>query len=790
MAQDEFGLIERLEGRLLLSHMHVHHHAASATAATPDYVLYAPNGQVQPNALGSPSGLSPAQLRTAYGFDQVKFGSVVGDGTGQTIAIVDAYNDPNIVADLAAFDQQFGLAPPPSFTVIGQSGSTLLPGTDPAGRGNSWALETSLDVEWAHAAAPNAKIVLVEANSASDSNLYAAVNIARNYPGVSVVSMSWGGGEISGQSAYDQYFTTPAGHTGVTFVASSGDNGAYDPNTTTKDVSYPASSPNVLAVGGTTLNVNSAGTYISESGWGSGTTSGLNGGSGGGISRIVRQPTWQKGVVTQSTTYRAVPDVSMVADPASGVAVVDSYDFRTSPWIQIGGTSLAAPLWAGIVAVADQGRALAGQSSLDGATQTLPKIYALPTTDFHDIKTGNNGFAAGPGYDLVTGRGTPIVNLLAVDLAGTNSGTVAPVPVIGAMSVAPASVTAGTNVTLQATGVQETSGTIKSVAFYMQSPTGGADTFLGNGTQSGTTWTLTTSTTGLAAGGYTYYAIATDAANVDSAAAAATLTVIPPAPANDIFSSASVLSGMTISTLGGNIGATMQTGEPSNAGVAGGSSVWYNWTAPASGLVRLNTHGSDFDTTLGVYTGSTVSTLTTIAANDDDTANFTTTSAVAFSAVAGVTYHISVDGYQGAQGDIALNLTETVAPANDNFANATVLSGRSITWTGTNAGATRQTGEPRLVNNIGGSSVWFAWKAPVSGKVSLNTLGSNFDTMLGVYKGTSVSKLTLVASNDDAPSGYTYTSALTFNAVAGTTYYFAVDGYNGATGGIVLNLTQ
>src|SRR5262245_50848550 len=170
----------------------------------------------------TPAGLTPAQVRHAYGFDQMA--AVNGTsltGKGQTIAIVDAYNDPYIQSDLAAFDRQFGIAAPPSFKVVSQTGSTTaLPRTD-----SGWAGEIALDVEWAHAIAPGANILLVEANSSSVNDLLTAVNYARNQPGVVAVSMSWGAGEFTSETSFNNYFTTPAGHTGVAFVASSGDSG-------------------------------------------------------------------------------------------------------------------------------------------------------------------------------------------------------------------------------------------------------------------------------------------------------------------------------------------------------------------------------------------------------------------------------------------------------------------------------------------------------------------------------------------------------------------------------------
>jgi len=166
------------------------------------------------------------------------------------------------------------------------------------------------------------------------------------------------------------------------------------------------------------------------------------------------------------------------------------------------------------------------------------------------------------------------------------------------------------------------------------------------------------------------------------------------------------------------------------------------------------------------------------------------TSAVTFNALAGTTYRFVVDGYNAASGSISLGLTmtTTTAPANDTFANALVVTGTSFSAIGTNVHATKQSGEPAVAGNAGGKSVWWSWTAPSSGSVSLATVGSSFDTLLGVYTGASVSGLTLLASNDDA--GGVVTSAVTFNAVAGTTYRFAVDGYNAASGSISLGLTM
>ena len=232
-------LVERLDARELLSTMS----AVPGVTVAPMYEAVSYAGTVPPSG-----ALTPSQVRQAYGFNGVSFGGVAGDGTGQTIAIVDAFDDPNIQADLNAFDAQFGL-PAGTVTRVSQTGGTSYPATDPTG---GWELEESLDVEWAHAVAPGAKILLVEANSSSDSDLLTAVDYAAAH--ANVVSMSWGGGEFSAQTIADSHFS----HAGVAFVASSGDEGA--------PISWPAAAPTVLSVGGTSLSLGAGSAWSSEAG--------------------------------------------------------------------------------------------------------------------------------------------------------------------------------------------------------------------------------------------------------------------------------------------------------------------------------------------------------------------------------------------------------------------------------------------------------------------------------------------------------------------------------------------
>ncbi len=420
------------------------------TFITPGFIAH-------PDLGSGPTGYTPAEIRQAYGFNQISFNGTTGDGRGTTIAIVDAYNDPNLQSDLQTFDSEFSL-PNPVLTQVNQTGGTTLPA------GNvGWAEEISLDVEWAHAIAPGANILLVEATNSSTANLYTAAAYAAKQPGVVAVSMSWGGSEYSGETSQDSTFLTPAGHTGVVFVASSGDSGA--------PVSYPAASPNVLSVGGTTLNLNSQGGYLSETGWS---------GSGGGISQYESQPAYQKGVVTQSTTNRTNPDVAYDANPNTGFPVYDSYGTQ-SAWMQFGGTSDAAPQWAALIAIADQGRAAAGESALSSTT-LLPAIYQLPAADFHDITSGTSdgspSYSAGPGYDLVTGRGSPIANLVVAGLVGTpiNSGPVATHFTVTAPSTATAGTAFSITVTALAANNQTVTGYTGTVQLTSSDPAAGLPT--------------------------------------------------------------------------------------------------------------------------------------------------------------------------------------------------------------------------------------------------------------------------------------------------------------------------
>ena len=326
---------------------------------------------------------TPAQIRHAYGFDQL-----AASGANQKIAIVDAYGNAHIQSDLDTFCSQFGL----SSTTVQILGNNT-------GSDAGWALETALDVEWAHAIAPGATIILAVAASNGSGDLLNAVDAAVN-AGATVVSMSWGGPEFSGMSSYDNHFNRP----NVTFTASSGDNGA--------GVEWPAVSPYVIGVGGTSLYLDANGNRSSETAWS---------GSGGGISSYNTEPAYQTG--WQTSNRRGVPDVSYLADPNTGVLV---YDSANGGWFVVGGTSAGAPQWAALIALANDLRAKNGSATLTSANSVLYPLaqgsstapYTVNAAYFFDVSQGNNGgYNAGQTYDYVTGLGSPVAAALVPALA-------------------------------------------------------------------------------------------------------------------------------------------------------------------------------------------------------------------------------------------------------------------------------------------------------------------------------------------------------------------------------------
>lgn len=257
--------------------------------------------------------------------------------------------------------------------------------------------------------------------------------------------------------------------------------------------------------------------------------------------------------------------------------------------------------------------------------------------------------------------------------------------------------------------------------------------------------------------------------------------------ANDSFSSPEVITDTTGSTTGTSINATPEELEPNHiTGEQAYSSLWFDWTAPFSGEYVFGTFESDFDTVMAVYTGTAFDSLTKIVENDDASVK-NRQSRVSFTAAAMTTYHIVVDGYRGLQGDVSLNWQPLPSlPPNDNFANATVITGESGKASAYTFLATTETDESSHGDSGGPyKSIWFAWTAPFTGKANFNTYGSDYDTTMAAYTGTAVGSLSQKAANDDAAEGIQ--SRISFQAIKDTTYYIAVDGYNGTEGNVVLN---
>jgi subtilase family serine protease len=327
---------------------------------------------LSPNA--TPSGLGPTQLQSAYALAS----AAASGGSNATVAIVDAYDDPNAEADLAVYRTQFGLPACTTangcFKKVNQQGSTSsYPQAD-----EGWAGEISLDVDMVSAVCPKCKILLVEANSADDINLFTAINTAVSL-GAKYVSNSWGGSESRSETSEDAYLN----HPGVAITVSSGDDGY--------GAEYPATSQYVTAVGGTSLTKSSSTTR----GW----TEKAWSGAGSGCSRYEPKPSWQ--TVTTSCSRRAEADVSAVADPQTGVAVYQTYG--GSGWAVYGGTSAAAPIIAGVYA-------LAGTPSSGSYPASFPYAHQ---GNLNDVTSGSNGSCgsplctAGTSWDGPTGLGTP-----------------------------------------------------------------------------------------------------------------------------------------------------------------------------------------------------------------------------------------------------------------------------------------------------------------------------------------------------------------------------------------------
>jgi len=351
--------------------------AAQAQSSWLDQEAHRPYQRQPGTDSKTPTGYTPQQMLRAYGIDQI-----ANQGAGQTIGIVDGYDYASVESDLGVFTTQFNL--PACTKANGCLTVVYATGTKPPANAG-WSGETSLDVQWAHAIAPLAKILLVEAPNGTVKALLQAVPVAV-LNGATVINMSWGtNNEPANEQSLDPlYFNNAA----VTYINASGDSGI-------NLFGYPGASPLVVGAGGTTMKLDAGGNILSEVGWS---------GSGGGQSVYFAEPSYQAGF--QSSGQRGVPDVAYNASPATGVPV---YDSEAGDWGQVGGTSAASPQWCAIVAIANSIRAGMGKSTI--GTNFLNAIYANPTA-LNDITKGSNGGCgtechAGPGYDFVTGLGSP-----------------------------------------------------------------------------------------------------------------------------------------------------------------------------------------------------------------------------------------------------------------------------------------------------------------------------------------------------------------------------------------------
>jgi subtilase family serine protease len=347
----------------------------TATTAGTAHCYATALGRSKPNASSGPTGLGPTQIQSAY-----KLAGL--NAAGRTVAIVDAYDDKTAESDLATYRSAYGL--PACTTANGcfkktnQNGGTTYPKNDVG-----WATEISLDLDAVSAACPTCKILLVEASSPTNANLYTAVDTAARTPGVVVVSNSYGGGESAAQTTDDAHFN----HPGIAITVSSGDSGY--------GVEYPAASKYVTAVGGTTLTAASNVRGWTETAWS---------GAGSGCSAYDPKPAWQ---TDSGCARRTVADVSAVADPASGLGVYDTncnvlgqlQGTCFSGWAAVGGTSLSSPIIASVYALAP-------------AVKPVSALYG--SASLFDVTSGSNGSCSGSylctgtsGFDGPTGNGTP-----------------------------------------------------------------------------------------------------------------------------------------------------------------------------------------------------------------------------------------------------------------------------------------------------------------------------------------------------------------------------------------------
>jgi subtilase family serine protease len=393
-----------LGGHLLVPDSSIERPADRGVRAHTNVELFFPIDGLPLTAANTPGGLfeTPASLACVYKQVTVVSGcsplvvTAVSKHGSRAIAIVDAYDDPNAMSDLAAYSKEFGLPKPTAtnFEVVyaapgSSTPTTTPPPQDPTG---GWEVEESVDIEMAHAMAPHAKLYLVEANSSGSGDLFPAVTLASNLVAAVVggvgggeVSMSWGFGDFAGESGYDGYFETP----NIVYFSSAGDSAG---------INYPSTSPNVVSAGGTTIDRNpTTGDMVAESAWPN---------TGGGVTPNEAIPSYQAGISALLGGQRGTPDMAFDADGRTGVWIYDTFPVNGTggTWYIASGTSVAAPALAGLVNAAG--------SFAASTNAELTTVYGPSgvNKDFHDITNGDCGPYAGylalKGWDFCTGVGS------------------------------------------------------------------------------------------------------------------------------------------------------------------------------------------------------------------------------------------------------------------------------------------------------------------------------------------------------------------------------------------------
>jgi subtilase family serine protease len=377
---------------------------------------------------------SPLEMRNIYNLTPLLNAGF--NGKGETIVIISSFGSPTITNDLHQFDKDYGIPDPPSFKILAPLGTVPF---DPSNQDQiGWAQETSLDVEWAHAMAPAANIVLLTSPVSETQGVQGLPEFlkleqyaVKNHLGT-IISQSWGTTEDTlltkeGKKIlndFNAFYQQATEQEHITFIAAAGDSGVVNPNMNGKNyslptVEFPASSPWVTAVGGTSLKTDQHGNYASETVWNNGSGSA----GGGGYSHYFHAPTYQS---PSSKGYRALPDISYNADPNTGVPVYMSFMGKSGNYFVIGGTSAGSPQWAGMIADANQ-EAGSPLGFINPQLYQLGRFTLFANLAFHDITVGNNsqgsitGYKSKPGWDAASGWGSPNATIL-LDLLASSDG--------------------------------------------------------------------------------------------------------------------------------------------------------------------------------------------------------------------------------------------------------------------------------------------------------------------------------------------------------------------------------